>query len=262
MSWSPPGAPVTATTTRSRVSHGCSMPWRLAVVVEGVVDPVGDPQQGQLAQRAEVAVAEVVGQGGVDLLGRVDVAVGHPPAQRLGGHVDELDLVGGPHEGVGDRLALGDAGDALDDVVEGLEVLDVDRRDDVDAGVEQLVDVLPALLVAASPGTLVWASSSTSATVGRAGEDGVEVHLLERRAPVLDRAAGDDLEVAELVGGVGPAVGLDEADDDVGAPLGPAPALVEHGEGLAHARGRTQVDAELSPGHGRVLRPRGRRGRG
>ena len=31
------------------------------------------------------------------------------------------------------------------------------------------------------PGTLVWASSSTRATVGPPGEDGVEVHLLEGR---------------------------------------------------------------------------------
>ncbi len=36
------------------------------------------------------------------------------------------------------------------DVVERLEVLDVERRDHVDAGVEQLLDVLPALLVARS----------------------------------------------------------------------------------------------------------------
>jgi hypothetical protein len=35
-----------------------------------------------------------------------------------------------------------------DDVVERLDVLDVDGGDDVDAGVQQLFDVLPPLLVA------------------------------------------------------------------------------------------------------------------
>ena len=77
----------------------------LAVLLERLVDPVGDPQQRELAQRAEVARPEVVGERGVDLLGRVDVAVRHAPAERLGRHVDQLDLVGGAHDRVGDRLA-------------------------------------------------------------------------------------------------------------------------------------------------------------
>ena len=77
----------------------------LAVVVERVVDAVGDPEQRELAQRAEVPGAEVVPERGVDPLGRIDVAVRHPAPDRLGRHVDELDLVGAPHDGVGDRLA-------------------------------------------------------------------------------------------------------------------------------------------------------------
>ncbi len=117
-----------------------------------------------------------------------------------------------------------------------------------------LLDVLPALRVA-EPGTLVWASSSTSATVGPAGEDGVEVHLLERRAAVLDRAAGDDLEIAEL--GLGPraAVGLDVADDDVGAPFGAGAAFVEHGVGLAHAGRGAEVDPQRAARSWRDHRP-------
>ena len=66
----------------------------LAVVLQRVVDAVGDPQQRQLAQRRQVAGPEVVAERGVDLLRAVDVAVGEPPAQRLRRHVDELDLVG------------------------------------------------------------------------------------------------------------------------------------------------------------------------
>ena len=178
------------------------------VVVQGVVDLVGDPHQRQLAEGAEVAEAEVVAEGGVDLLGGVDVAVGHAAAQRLRRHVDQLDLVGAPGDLVGDRLALLHPGDALDDVVERLEVLDVERGDDVDAGVAELLDVLPALLVHASPGAFVWASSSTRATAGRSGDHGVRVHLLERRAAVRDRPPGDHLEALELRRGVGSTVRL------------------------------------------------------
>ena len=38
-----------------------------------------------------------------------------------------------------------DAGDLGDDVVQAFDVLDVERRPDVDAGGEQLLDILPAL---------------------------------------------------------------------------------------------------------------------
>ena len=76
-----------------------------------------------------------------------------------------------------------------------------------------------AALLVARTGTLVCASSSTSATAGRAGEDRVDVHLFERRTSVLEpRGARRLFEFADLFRGAGPAVGLDEPDDDVGAP--------------------------------------------
>src|SRR5204862_4166492 len=75
------------------------------------------------------------------------------------------------------------------------------------------------------------------------------VHLLERRPAVLDLLAGDDLEVADLRSGVRATVHLDEADDDVLAPFVPTPALVEHGVGLADARGCALVDAQAASSH-------------
>ncbi len=120
----------------------------LAVLLEPFVHPVRDPEQGQLAQRGEIAEPEVVAERGVDLLGLVDVAVGHAATERFGGHVDQFDLFGPPHDRVRDGLALNHAGDPLDDIVHRFEVLDVQGRDDVDPRREQLVDVLVALLVA------------------------------------------------------------------------------------------------------------------
>ena len=69
----------------------------------------------------------------------------------------------------------------------------------------------------------------------------VDVHLLERRAAVLDLPPGHDLEVAELLGGARPTVGLDEPDHDVGATLVAPAALVEHGERLADAGRRPEI---------------------
>ena len=45
-------------------------------------------------------------------------------------------------------------------------------------------------------------------------------------------------------------VGLDEADDDVGAAGVPAAALVEHRDGLADPGGRPEVDPKPTACHG------------
>ena len=95
----------------------------------------------------------------------------------------------------------------------------------------------------------VCASSSTSATLRTAGEDRVDVHLLEFGAAVLDPAAGHDLEVAELLRGARPAVGLDEADDHVGAALVAPATLVEHRERLADAGRRAEIQTKLAACH-------------
>ena len=120
------------------------------VVREGLVDPVPDPGERELAERRQVARPEVVRERRVDTLGRVDVATCEAVAECNGGEVDELDLVGAAHDLVGDRLALLDAGDLFDDVVQRLEVLHVHRGDDADPGRQQLFHVLPALPVARS----------------------------------------------------------------------------------------------------------------
>ena len=78
---------------------------------------------------------------------------------------------------------------------------------------------------------------------------GLEVHLLEHGAAVLDRLPGNDLEIAELRQRVATTVGLHVADDHVGASLSTTPALVEHGERLADAGSSPEVDAQQTSGH-------------
>ena len=226
------------------------------VVVQRGVDTVGDPQQGKLSQCTEVAGAEIVRQRGVDLLRGVDVAVRHPPPHRLGRHVDQLDLLGGTYHRVGDRLMLLNAGDPLDHVVQRLQVLDVQGRDHVDAGFEQLLDVLPAVGVARALDVAVGQLVDEGDLRG-AGEDRGDVHLLEQRLVVRQPPAREDLEVAQLLGRQLAPVGLQEADHDVGTACVASPALVEHGVGLADARCGAQVDAQSATGHApSVLLPR------
>ncbi len=227
------------------------------VPLQALVHLVGQPEQGQLPQGGEVAGAEVVGQRGVDLLRRVDVPVRHPAAQRLRGDVDQFDLVGGPDHGVRHGLPLRHASDLLDHVVEGFQVLDVDVGDDFDPRGQQFLDVFPALGVPRSR-HVGMRELVDQRDLGPAGQHGVEVHLLERPAPVGDRGPRDDLQPVQQHGGVRAAVRLHEGHHHVGAALRPPVPLAEHVEGLPGTRRRAQVDPELPTlllGHGLVSLP-------
>ena len=168
----------------------------LAVLRERGVDLVGEPQQRELAQRRQIALPKVVGQGGVYAFGGVDVSVREPAAQRLRGDVDKFDLRGAPHDGVRHRFLLLDAGDLRDDVVEALEVLDVDRRNYRDARGEQVLDVLPTLLVLAARSVGVGELVDEH-HLGVPGQHGGHVDLGEATASVVDVTRGNDVDAVE-----------------------------------------------------------------
>ena len=161
------------------------MPWRSRCALELVVHPVGHPQQGQLPEGRQVAGPEEVGQCRIQAFGWIDVPVGQPPPQGLRGHVDELDPLRPAQHQVRHRLVRSDAGDAFHHVDQGLEVVQVDRGDHLDAGVEELVDVLPAMLVATARHVAVGQLVDQH-DLGRPLQDGVHVELLELVALVLD----------------------------------------------------------------------------
>ena len=173
------------------------------------------------------------------LLG-VDLAGAQPLEQRLGGEVDQHDLVGPAEHGVGHDLADPGPGQLGDVVVEALEVLDVHRREDVDSGGEHLVDVLVALRVL-EPGALVWASSSIRASSG-ARASTARRSISSSAMPPYRRAARDDLEAIGLGDRLGAVVRLEVADHDVAAGLGLGLALLEHAVGLADAGRHPEED--------------------
>ena len=88
----------------------------------------------------------------------------------LHGQVEVHDLVGVLEEAVGDGLARDDIGDAPDQVVEALEVLDVDGREHVDPGIEGVLDVLVALLVL-DPRSVGVGELVNQAQLGRTAQD-------------------------------------------------------------------------------------------
>ncbi len=179
-----------------------------------VVDARRRPAQRELAQRGEIAEREEVLLREARRLGQIDLALLQALDQLVRGDVDQHDVGGVAQHGVGHRFAHGDAGDARDDVGEALDVLDVERGPDVDVGVEQFLNVLPALGVAAV-GRVGVGELVDDDELGLARKRGVEVEFFYLLAAIVHHAARQDLEPFEQRGGLGAPVRLDEADDDV-----------------------------------------------
>ncbi len=119
------------------------------------VDALRRPPQRELAQCDEVPLAEEPPQSPLGLRGDIDLAVPQPLLQIVRGEIDEFDLVRLDDDPVGHDLPDDHPRDAGDDVVEAVEVLNVDGGVDVDAGRENLLDVLPALGVPGPRGVRV-----------------------------------------------------------------------------------------------------------
>ena len=157
--------------------------------------------------------------------------------------IDQFDLVGVLKHAVGHGFPHLHVRDALDDVVKAFQVLDVHRRKHVDAGFKDLFDVLVAFDVPASWNVGV-SQFVHQHQLGPAPEDGVEVHLGEEPAAVVDLPAGQRLQSVEQRFGVAPSVGLDHPDHDIDL----LPPLVaggfQHGEGLADAGGGAEKDLQ------------------
>ncbi len=224
---------------RPGAAHGMG-----AHVIEHLaVHPLGRGAQRHLAQCGQVAAAEEPGDRALRLVGHVDLARPQPLLEVLGRKIDHLDLVRLLQHRVGHGLAHLHARDALHDVVEAFEVLDVQRRVHVDARGQQFLDILPALGVAAAldigMGEFVHQGAARPP-----GEDGVEVHLRQAPAAIGDDLAGHGLEPDQQALGLAPPMGLDHADRHVEPVALCDPGGAQHGEGLAHAGRGAEEDLQ------------------
>ena len=140
----------------------------------------------------------------------IDLAGLKPLDQLVGRKIDDLDL-GDFEHAIGHRLAHPDAGEGGDDVVEAFDVLDVDRREDVDSGGEQLLDVLIAFGMAAARriGVRKFVDQHE---LGPALEQRIEIHLGEGTAFISNLTARHDVQPARHRLGLGAAMRLDHAD--------------------------------------------------
>ncbi|MGY4302649.1 hypothetical protein ACVWXN_010744 [Bradyrhizobium sp. i1.4.4] len=176
--------------------------------------------------------------------------------------VDQLDRIGAVEDRVRHGLAHPHMGDLGDDVVQALDMLDVDGGVDVDAVGQQLLDVEIALGMAAAGG--IGMSELVNQRDPRTALDhGIEVHLLDALAAVIEPLARHHLEPAHQRLGLGAAMGLDKADHHVDARVAPGMGALQHLVGLADAGGGADEDLQLAarallPARGFKQRLRGR----
>ena len=223
--------------TRNRV--------RLHIAHHLLVHPLRRAPQRKLAQRGQVAGREVVADRALRLVRHIHLAVAQPLDQVFRRQVDQLDVVGLVDDRVRHRLAHADTGDLRDDVVQAFDVLDIERRIDIDAGGDQLLDIHVALGMAAA-----WRVGVRQFIDQRelraTRQQRIEIHLRQRAPTVIDRTARDDFHAVEQRLGLASPVRLDHANDDIDAFLIARAGRRQHLEGLADARRGTKEDLQAA----------------
>ena len=135
------------------------------VVAEVGVDVLGRAAECDLAQRAEIALAEEAGECPAGDVGAVDAAVGQAGAEFRRRDVDELDLVGVLEHAVGQCFSHAPVMRATVSFrLSRCWTLSVAQTSMPAA---RRVSTSSQRLAWREPGTLVWASSSTSRSAGR-----------------------------------------------------------------------------------------------
>ena len=142
---------------------------------------------------SRLEACEEVGERRLDAFGRVDLAFLQPAAQVFGRDVHVDDLVGLGHHAIRYAFAHLDAGDPLDGVVQALQVLDVQGGNDVDSGCQDLLHILEPLGIAAA-GDIRVRQLIHQHHCGFAGEDRVQIHLLDLDATINQSPARDHLQ--------------------------------------------------------------------
>ena len=210
-----------------------------------LIDPIRGAAQGQFAQGDQVSLAEEILDRAFGLVREVDLAFLEALQQFIGWQVDQHHFIGGVEYMVGHGLPDADSGNAADHIIKGFQVLDVDRRIDVDAGRQQFVHVLPALGMARAldvgMGQFVHQDEFRRACQGT-----IDVELLQHLVAVRHVLQRQALQSIHQGLGFLPAVGFHHADDHVGTLLRPLARGGQHGVGLADAGRRAEKYLQLA----------------
>ncbi|VEA72345.1 Uncharacterised protein [Serratia rubidaea] len=172
--------------------------------------------------------------GAFGVAGQIHLAFIQSPLQIVRRQVDQHHLGGLIEDVVGDGFAHAYAGNAADHVVQALQVLYVDGGQHVDAGIQQLLHILPALGVARAVGVAVGQFiHQDQRRVTR--QRGVQIEFAHHAAAVLDPFLRQYAQPVQQRGGFIAAVGFHHPDQNVKAQSALPLGLLQHGVGFADA---------------------------
>ena len=181
---------------------------------ELLVDTLGRAAKSEFAKRRQIARREVILKRPLGFLRDIDLALAKPLHQLVRRKVDDFDIVGSVEDGIGNRFPDADAGNLFDNVVEAFNVLDVQRRIDIDPGGKQLFHVEIALGVPAAR-RICMGEFVHKRQFRAPGEKRVEIHFVEHPPFVLDGLARGNLQTVKQGFRFGPAMGLHDAGHHV-----------------------------------------------
>ena len=140
------------------------------------VDPPSGLAEGELPERLQVRLLEEPSERPLGLFGEINPPGLQAFEQFFRGEVHQFQFVGLVEDAVGHGLPDRNPGDLADHVVEAVDVLDVERRPDVDPRFQEFLHVLPALRMAAALGVGVGQFINED-QIGLSGERRIKVEL-------------------------------------------------------------------------------------
>ena len=162
--------------------------------------------------------------------------------------VHQLHLLRPVKNAVRDPLADLDPGDGGYQVVQRLQMLHIDGRIDMDAGLQQFLHILIPFCVAAARrvrmGQLIHQNQ-----MGFSLQRQIQIELPQPKPMVLDLCRRKRLQPLQQGQGIRPGVGLDISNDNVNALLLGLMGRFQHGVCFSDSRGVSEEDFE-SPGSG------------
>lgn len=210
-----------------------------------IVDAVSSAAQGQFAQGSQVGRREEVLRRTPRRLGNIDLAFVEARKQLVRSDVDKDHVVGQLQHLVWHRFAYGDAGDPRHDIGQAFQMLDVERRPDMDTRIEQLFRILPALRMPAF-GRIAMGEFVEDQEFGTAHQSPIQIELLQLASAIFEQTARQHLQPLQEARRLAAPMRLDKADHHIDAFVRQTPRALQHGEGLADARCRAEKDLEAS----------------
>ena len=176
----------------------------------------------------------------------VDLPGPHPRHEFVRREIHDFDIIRRVEHRIRNGLAHTDPGDLRHHVVQALDVLDIERCEDIDPGSQDLLDVLVALRM---PRTRrIGVRELIDQGEGRAPfEQGFEIHLGKAAALVVDVPPRQHLQTVQERLRLGPAVCLDDGRDHVQAVAQSRMGRGQHLVGLTDPGGSAEEDLQPPP---------------